>query len=186
MRHFKHILVLTAVSSALLLFNGAADARDAQRVVKKQTSIVKVARTEKGSRARHDNDGRRNDNANRHNNDNRRNDSRNRHENNRQHQSHHDGNRDRQPRYIHPRQRHDTVRHYSKPGPGYWRDYHYGRHPDYHHRYYHGHHYYYNHAGFYFPGFGFIAHGHVHGPNCPHWHFEPFAAGVLLGVILNN
>ncbi|HEX5055669.1 MAG TPA: hypothetical protein VFX02_04140 [Gammaproteobacteria bacterium] len=82
---------------------------------------------------------------------------------------------------------HDRDRgadHRSWQGRGYWRDYHYGHHYDYRHRYYNNYHYYYNTSGFYFPGYGFIERGHVHGRYCPHWHFEDFAAGFVLGAII--
>ena len=174
MRYLKNTLLLTAISTALLFANGAADARGEPVGVKKQATVIKVARGEHGEKGRHDSSsGRRNDGGDRH--SNRQNQPR--HERDRHHQ---------QPRYSGRERRHDNTRYYNRPGPGYWHDYHYGRHPEYRHRYYNGHHYYYNSIGFYFPGLGFIARGHVHGPHCPHWHFEPFAAGLLLGAILND
>lgn len=69
---------------------------------------------------------------------------------------------------------------------GYWHDYHRGHHHGYRHRHYNGYHYYYNNVGFYFPGHGYIAHGHRHTRDCPHWHFEDFAAGVILGAIISH
>lgn len=61
-----------------------------------------------------------------------------------------------------------------------------GYYPGYRHRYYNGYHYYYNSSGFFFPGYGFIAYGHRHSSHCPHWHFEAFASGVILGAIISH
>lgn len=96
---------------------------------------------------------------------------------------HHD--RDRDPHWSHEHWRADNGTH-SWQGRGYWRDYDYGYHGEYRHRYYNHYHYYYNTAGFYFPGYGFIERGHVHSRYCPHWHFEDFATGFVLGAIIND
>lgn len=73
-------------------------------------------------------------------------------------------------------------------GRGYWHDYHHGHghghHRGYRHRFHNNYHYYYNAGGFYFPGYGVIAHGHRHDRHCPHWHFEDFASGFVLGAII--
>jgi hypothetical protein len=115
-------------------------------------------------------------------------------------QDSHDGSR----RQQHDRERHhghhnvDRRRHdhrdrhhlrggHSRHGGGYWYDYHHHRashHHGYRYRFHNNYHYYYNAAGFYFPGFGLLAHGHVHDRHCPHWHFEDFAAGFVLGAII--
>lgn len=97
---------------------------------------------------------------------------------------HHDGRHHRD----HERWRDGAHRHRHSPQVrGYWNDYHHGHrrhHHAYRHRFYNNYHYYYNGAGFFFPGYGYIAHGHAHGRHCPHWHFEDFAAGFVLGAII--
>ena len=98
---------------------------------------------------------------------------------------HHD--RERDSHWGHEHWRENTDRH-SWQGRGYWPDYHHGYHRGYgyRHRYYNNSPYYYNASGFYFPGYGFIERGHVHGGYCPHWHFDDFAAGFVLGAIIND
>lgn len=58
--------------------------------------------------------------------------------------------------------------------------------PGYRQRYYNGRYYYFNNSGFFFPGYGIIAYGHRHTRHCPHWHFEDFASGVILGAIISH
>ncbi|MBN1379851.1 MAG: hypothetical protein JXA04_11530 [Gammaproteobacteria bacterium] len=194
----KSTLLAVLTLSTLMLFGiGSAGARSSEiGMSKKNAVVVKVARTERGESNRRDN--RRHDNSRPQQN------KKPAHEPRRQ-IPHADRNHDRDRRHAPvPNQRYrdaDRKSHhreayrgsqpqhhprYFKAQPGYWVDYHRGYKHDYRHRYYHGHHYYYNQLGFYFPGFGFIAHGHIHNRHCPHWHFEPFAAGLILGAILSN
>lgn len=96
-------------------------------------------------------------------------------------------------RYRDEPKRHGYIKHppkhYGHPHKhnirkyGYWKDYHRA---GYKHRYYKKHHYYYNRNGFYFPGYGYISHGHKHGRHCPDWHREPFVAGLVLSAILGG
>lgn len=107
-----------------------------------------------------------------------------RHHNHDRHDRRHDGGRHHHDR---DRERHPHWGHESRRGRGYWHDYHHGQrrhHHAYRHRFYNNYHYYFNSTGFYFPGYGFISHGHAHGRHCPHWHFEDFAAGFVLGAII--
>jgi hypothetical protein len=130
---------------------------------------------------------------------------RDRHHDRGRHDSRRDSDRERHLYWGHERWRDGTERrrhfsnergyapghqHYGRrhsPNRGYWQDFHHGHrhhHHGYRHRVYNHYHYYYNSIGFYFPGYGHIAHGHLHGVHCPHWHFEDFAAGFILGAII--
>lgn len=184
MLHKNTLLAVLTLSAVALFGAQASNARPNDTGINKRpAATAKITGAERGKALRHDS-GRRDGNRNYRNDNSRRDGNRNHRNDNRRHEA-------RKPDYRHDNRdhrrdnyRHD--RHYSRPAPGYWRDYHYGRAHGYHHRYHSGHHYYYNHAGFYFPGFGFIAHGHVHHRHCPHWHFEPFAAGLILGTIFGH
>lgn len=120
-------------------------------------------------------------------------------------QSRHSRASDRPKDHRNSRGRYRSDRHYHKPTikhhrsyrhssykksyryNGYWRDYHYGKRKyPYRYRHYNGFHYYYDHRGFYFPNYGHIRHGHYHDRHCPSWHFESFAAAIILSEILGH
>lgn len=185
MRHIHQAFTILALSAVLLFASGSVDARSERGVVADgKANAIRVARNDRGDRQRHENRSRR-DYSRDHRNDRGRPERD--HKSDRRYSPQPNGHRysdrhnhrdDRAKWPDRSWQKYDSRR-------GYWRDYHSGHRHGYNHRYYNGYHYYYNQAGFFFPGYGYIAYGHVHSSLCPHWHFEPFATALILGAILS-
>ncbi|HEX7025991.1 MAG TPA: hypothetical protein VF268_01985 [Gammaproteobacteria bacterium] len=177
-----HLILASALSTALMLSVAPAFSAEPKKFSNAQIVQKHVRQGERrddhGHRNQH-----RHDHRNQHGHDNRRDqrhDLRNDHRHN--NRNHYGPGYYPNHRYLFPLydgRRHDHRR-------GYWHDYHRGHHHGYRHRHYKGYHYYYNNTGFYFPGYGHIAHGHRHSRHCPHWHFEDFAAGLILGAIISH
>lgn len=160
MNAFYLKLAVVPVLSAVLLLSMAPAFSAEQNKLKPGARIAGISQQHARNDGRRDNAGYRNERRSDHRHD-RRNDHRNHGRNEYRHGTRHNHNH----RYTVPR---------------------YHAYPGYRHRYYNGRHYYYNTIGFYFPGYGYIHHGHRHSRHCPHWHFEGFAAGLVLGAILSH
>lgn len=131
-------------------------------------------------------DGRREDSGSRHDRrDDRWNDHRDRRWNDHRGEHRNDRRRDYGPGYY-PGQRYMFPLYDGRPNDRHDDRHGHGHYPGYRQRYYNGRDYYFNDTGFFFPGYGFIAYGHRHTSHCPHWHFEAFASGVILGAIISR
>jgi hypothetical protein len=165
----KHSTGVFTAGLLLLAITAGADAAERERRLSQHNQTGSM------QQRLHNRDGRHADRVSRHG-----------HERGHDHRDRHEHNRHERDRHLH--RGHELWRNGTdgRHHRGYWHTYHHQRHHQhaYRHRYHNNYHYYYNAAGFYFPDFGFIAHGHRHAAHCPHWHFEDFAAGLVLGAII--